>query len=165
MSGWSQILNSNPELRAVVNACERYIPFCFLILIKSLFDHGIGIVVTLGLVLTFIHSNSVVKQQIGRGARRNLGPLIAVSLNLCISTVFIYYMFFDHKLSLSAFFIPPGEVSNFTDLLWVVGINDFFLKFLSVFTKIIVTILPPSLLPYQKRVKLLLLCSLTIVQI
>ena len=22
-SGWSQILNSNPELRAVVNACER----------------------------------------------------------------------------------------------------------------------------------------------
>jgi hypothetical protein len=22
-SGWSQVLNSNPELRAVVNACER----------------------------------------------------------------------------------------------------------------------------------------------
>ena len=23
-SGWSQILNSNPELKAIVNACERY---------------------------------------------------------------------------------------------------------------------------------------------
>jgi len=160
-SGWSQILNSNPELRAVVNACERYIPFCFLVLIKSLFDHGLGIVVTLGLVLTFIHSNSVVKQQIGRQARRNLGPLVAVSLNLCISTVFIYYMFFDEKLSLSAFFIPPGEVANFYDLVWVVGINDFVLKFLAVFTKIIVTVLPPSLLPYQRRGKFYLFIEVT----
>ena len=31
----------------------------------------------------------------------------------------------------SAFFIHPGEVCTFYDLLWVVGINDFFLKFLA----------------------------------
>jgi len=160
-SGWSQILNSNPELKAIVNACERYIPFCILVFIKSVFEHGLGIIVCLGLVLTFLHSNSVVKHQIGRQGRRNLGPLLAVTVNLSICTVFIYYMFFDLKLSLSAFFIPPEEVCSVVDLLWIVGINDFFLKFLSVFTKIIVTVSPAKFLPYQKRGKYYLFIEVT----
>jgi len=160
-SGWAQILNSNPELKAIVNACERYIPFCILVFIKSVFEHGLGIIVCLGLVLTFLHSNSVVKHQIGRQGRRNLGPLLAVTINLSICTVFIHYMFFDSKLSLSAFFIPPEEVSSFVDLLWIVGINDFFLKFLSVFTKIIVTVTPAKFLPYQKRGKYYLFIEVT----
>jgi len=160
-SGWSQILNSNPELKAIVNACERYIPFCILVFIKSVFEHGLGIIVCLGLVLTFLHSNSVVKHQIGRQGRRNVGPLLAVTANLSICTVFIYYMFFDLKLSLSAFFIPPEEVCSFVDLLWIVGINDFFLKFLSVFTKIIVTLLPAKFLPYQRRGKYYLFIEVT----
>jgi hypothetical protein len=160
-SGWAQILNSNPELKAIVNACERYIPFCILVFIKSVFEHGLGIIVCLGLVLTFLHSNSVVKHQIGRQSRRNLGPLLAVTVNLSICTVFIYYMFFDSKLSLSAFFIPPEEVSSFVDLLWIAGINDFFLKFLAVFTKIIVTVTPAKFLPYQKRGKYYLFIEVT----
>jgi len=160
-SGWSQILNSNPELKAIVNACERYIPFCILVFIKSVFEHGLGIIVCLGLVLTFLHSNSVVKHQIGRQGRRNLGPLLAVTINLSICTVFIYYMFFDSKLSLSAFFIPPEEVCSVVDLLWITGINDFFLKFLSVFTKIVVTVSPAKFLPYQKRGKYYLFIEVT----
>jgi len=160
-SGWSQILNSNPELRTVVNACERYIPFCFLILVKSVFDHGLGIIVCLGLVLTFLHSNSVLKHQIGRQARRNLGPLLAISLNLVISSLFIYYMFFNEKLSVTALFIPPAEVATVYDLLWIVGINDFLLKFLSVFCKILVTVSPAKLVPYQKRGKFYLFIEVT----
>ncbi|XP_023347262.1 RING finger and transmembrane domain-containing protein 2 isoform X2 [Eurytemora carolleeae] len=160
-SSWSQILNSNPELRTVASACERYIPFCFLVLIKSVFDHWTGILVCLGLVLTFLHANSVLKHQIGRQARRTLGPLFAVTLNLCFCTFFIYYVFFNDKLSLSAFFIHPGEVCTFYDLLWVVGINDFFLKFLAVLTKIIITVLPPTLVPYQKRGKFYLFVEVT----
>jgi len=160
-SGWSQLLNSNPELRAVVNACEQYIPFCVLVFVKSLFNHGLGIVVFIGLVLTFMHSNSVVKHQIGRQSRRSVGPLMAVSLNICFSSVFLYYMFFNNQLSLSAFFIPPSEVSSFVDMLWIVGINDFILKFISVFTKICVTLLPSRVLPYQKRGKFYLFIEVT----
>ena len=63
-NGWSAILNSNPELKAVVSACEKYIPFLLIILVKSVFEHGTGIIVCCGLVLTFLHANSVLKQQV-----------------------------------------------------------------------------------------------------
>jgi hypothetical protein len=31
----------------------------------------------------------------------------------------------------SAFFVPPERVSTFYDLVWIVGVNDFVLKFIS----------------------------------
>ena len=34
-SGWSAILNSNPELKAIVAACEKYIPFLLIILVRA----------------------------------------------------------------------------------------------------------------------------------
>ena len=63
-NGWSTLLNSNPELKAVVSACEKYIPFLLIVMVKSVFEHGTGIIVCLGLVLTFLHANSVLKQQV-----------------------------------------------------------------------------------------------------
>jgi len=152
-TGWSQLLNSNPELRAVVSACERYIPFLLIILTKSLFEHGTGIVVCCGLVLTFLHANSVLKQQVARQGRRSLGPLLAITVNLCACLIFIYFVFLDSKLCLTAFFIPPQSVETFVDLVWIVGVNDFILKFLCVLAKIGITLLPARLLPYQKRGK------------
>ena len=53
----------------------------------------------------------------------------------------------------SAFFIPPEKVPTFYDLLWIVGVNDFILKFIAVLAKITVTLAPAKLLPYQKRGK------------
>ena len=152
-SGWTAILNSNPELKAIVSACEKYIPFVLIILVKSLFDHGTGIVVCCGLVLTFLHANSVLKQQVSRQARRNFGALCAISINQISCILFIYFVFLDDNLPLSAFFIPPEKVNTFYDLLWIVGVNDFILKFMAVLAKILVTITPARVLPYQKRVK------------
>ena len=51
-------------MKAVVSACEKYIPFLIIILVKSVFEHGTGIIVCCGLVLTFLHANSVLKQQV-----------------------------------------------------------------------------------------------------
>ena len=78
-SGWSAILASNPELRSVVSAAERYIPFVLIVCIKSVFEHGTGIIVCLGLILTFLHANSVVKQQVRTA---DLGLDIARSLGV-----------------------------------------------------------------------------------
>jgi len=160
-NGWSAILNSNPELRAVVSACEKYIPFLLIILIKSLFEHGTGIIVCCGLVLTFLHANSVLKQQVARQSRRNLGALIAISVNLIACILFIYFVFLDDNLCLSAFFVPPEKVPTFYDLLWIVGVNDFILKFIAVLAKILVTVLPAKIMPYQKRGKYYLFFEVT----
>jgi len=160
-NGWSAILNSNPELRAVVSACEKYIPFLLIILVKSVFEHGTGIIVCCGLVLTFLHANSVLKQQVARQSRRNLGALIAISVNLIACILFIYFVFLDENLCLSAFFVPPEKVPTFYDLLWIVGVNDFILKFVAVLAKIVVTLLPAKIMPYQKRGKYYLFFEVT----
>jgi len=160
-NGWSAILNSNPELKAVVSACEKYIPFLIIILVKSVFEHGTGIIVCCGLVLTFLHANSVLKQQVARQARTNCGALLAISINLIACILFIYFVFLDINLPLCAFFIPPDKVPTFYDLLWIVGVNDFILKFIAVLAKIGVTLMPAKMIPYQKRGKYYLFLEVT----
>ena len=95
----------------------------------------------------------MLKQQVSRQARRNFGALCAISINQISCILFIYFVFLDDNLPLSAFFIPPEKVTTFYDLLWIVGVNDFILKFMAVLAKILVTITPARVLPYQKRVK------------
>lgn len=160
-NGWSTLLNSNPELKAVVSACEKYIPFLLIVMVKSVFEHGTGIIVCLGLVLTFLHANSVLKQQVARQARTNCGALLAISINLIACILFIYFVFLDNNLPLSAFFIPPDKVTTFYDLIWIVGVNDFILKFMAVLAKIFVTLMPAKFIPYQKRGKYYLFLEMT----
>ena len=77
---------------------------------------------------------------------------MAISINLIACILFIYFVFLDNNLPLSAFFIPPDKVPTFYDLLWIVGVNDFILKFMAVLAKILVTLMPSRVIPYQKRV-------------
>jgi len=144
-----------------VSACEKYIPFILIILVKSVFEHGKGILVCVGLVLTFLHANSVLRQQVARQSRRNLGALLAISVNMIACCLFIYFVFLDDQLCLSAFFVPPASVTTFYDLLWIVGVNDFVLKFLAVLAKVGVTVLPATIMPYQKRGKYYLFFEVT----
>lgn len=139
-------------------------PFLAIILVKSVFEHGKGIIVCIGLVLTFLtflNANSVLRQQVARQARRNLGVLLAISVNMIACCVFIYFVFLDDQLVLSAFFIPPSAVPTFYDLVWIVGVNDFILKFLAVLAKVVVTVLPARVMPYQKRGKYYLFFEVT----
>ena len=86
-------------------------------MVKSVFEHGTGIIVCCGLVLTFLHANSVLKQQVrlksclfftakysrlqvARQARTNCGALLAISINLIACILFIYFVFLDNNLPL-----------------------------------------------------------------
>ena len=58
------------------------------------------------------------------------------------------------NLIFSAIFLPPAkEVQSLFDLFWMVGVNDFILKFVAVIAKIGLIFVPGKLLPYQKRVR------------
>ena len=67
--------------------------------------------------------------------------LLTFNLDLCI-------LFF------SALFIPNGTaITSLSELLWIVGVNNFVLKFVSVIVKIIVILLPATVLLHRKRVR------------
>ncbi len=131
---------------------EKYIKFFLLLFAKLMFDHGTGIITFGGLLLTFYNANSVVKQQVARQGRRNSLALLAILMNLVACIGFICYMFSDDKIYNSAIFLPPTKVESLYDLLWLVAVNDFMLKFVAVILKIGLIFLPEKLLPYQKRV-------------
>ena len=57
----------------------------------------------------------------------------------------------------SAIFIPSGRVASLSELLWIVGVNDFVLKFVSVIIKIFVILLPSTILQHRKRVSVVCL--------
>ena len=50
------------------------------------------------LVITAIHSDSVIKQQVARQERKNYLALLAVFFNLVACIVFIYYVFQEDKI-------------------------------------------------------------------
>ena len=53
----------------------------------------------------------------------------------------------------SAIFFPPPRVDSLYDLIWLVGVNDFILKFVCVILKVFLVLVPMRFLPYQKRVR------------
>jgi hypothetical protein len=136
--------------------------------VKSVFEHGKGIVVCLGLVLTFLHANSVLRQQVSTkynlpnsqiqfvaaggaaGPEEPGGPARHLCQHAGLLRLHLFRLPRRPALpqvpaavqciaalpTLSAFFIPPLGVPTFYDLVWIVGVNDFVLKFLAVLAKV-----------------------------
>jgi len=158
---FSQMVRTNPELAGVLSACEKYIPFVLILIIKQLYDHSTGIFVCVALIATFYHANSVVCREVSRNGRRALWPLLIVMVNLTACIGLIYFVFEDEKLYLCALFIPNGKITSLSELLWIVGVNNFVLKFVSVIVKILVILLPASVILHRKRGNYFLFIELT----
>ena len=48
--------------------------------------------------------------------------------------------------------MPTGKIESLGELLWIVYVNDFVLKFAAIIVKVVVVLLPPTILPHRKRV-------------
>jgi hypothetical protein len=64
-----------------------------------------GILIFIGLFITFSHANAVVKREIAKQSRRSLTSLLLIVCNLLGCILFIYYMFQDQKLYLRYLFV------------------------------------------------------------
>lgn len=158
----SSLLRTHPEAAGVIKSAEKYIPFILIIAAKCFFDHATGIFVFFALLVTFHHANSVVKSEVSRRARQNNWALLAVLVNLVACMIFIHFVFADSKLFTLSVFMPLStKLESFTELLWIVAINDFMLKYVAVISKIFVVLLPPIALPYRKRGNYFLFIEMT----
>ena len=59
-----------------------------------------GILIFIGLFITFSHANTVVKREIAKQSRRSLTSLLLIVCNLLACILFIYYLFQNEKLYL-----------------------------------------------------------------
>ncbi|GIY84792.1 RING finger and transmembrane domain-containing protein 2 [Caerostris darwini] len=148
------VLRNSPELQALFAFAEKYVPFILILLLKLIFDHRIGILVNLGLFITFCHANAVIKREVAKQGKRRLRNLFLIFINLITSIFVIYTLLADHTLAYALVFIPPYSAPiDFWDVLWIVSVTDFVLRLITVLAKIFVVSLPAKVIAYQKKGK------------
>lgn len=145
-----QPLAEAQQLFAVV---LKYVPFVLILLAKGLYDHHEGIFNIIVLLAVFAHADSAVRKEATKRARRSTSKLCLALLYIACCLVFIFYLFEDEKLYLNLLSIRTySKTLTVWDLLWFVTITDFILKLITVAVKIVITLMPGGVIPFQKRV-------------
>ncbi|CAL1615744.1 unnamed protein product [Knipowitschia caucasica] len=146
------------ELKAVVTWLQRGFPFILILLAKVCFQHKLGLAVCVGMACTFAYANSSLKHQVALREHRSLLVALWILLFLSGNIVYIYYTFRNEELQNSLMFAKPNLDSfDFFDLIWIVGITDFVLKYFTIGLKCFVLFLPKIILAFKSRGKCYLL--------
>ncbi|KAI5633601.1 ring finger domain-containing protein [Phthorimaea operculella] len=145
------------DVRATLNLLIKYAPFYFILFIKFMYDSREAIFTFCVLFCTFSHSNALVRREHGKQMNRSIVALLCEFV-LTSSIVTIIHFFCGHGRLLPNVIMFPGYESpiNVWELLWLVVLTDLIVKIITVNIKIIVTMMPAFLLPFQKRGKVYL---------
>lgn len=153
----TETLRNVIEAQQSLEILQKYLPFLLILIAKGLYDHCEGIFNLIILFVTFMHANSVVKREATKQARRSLSKLFVALLYILACFAFIAYVFEDEKLYLNLIFIPPyKQPVTVWALLWTAGLTDFILKLITIIFKILLTMLPVRIIPFQRRGKVYL---------
>lgn len=152
------------EAQQYLQVILKYVPFLLILLAKAVYDYHDAIFVLIILFTTFAHTNAAVRKEATKRQRRSLTTLSIELLYIIVCTIFVHYVFADDlhnfnvvlNLILIRTFTHPLSVGS---LLWIVTITDFVLKLITVTIKILLTMLPGRILPFQKRVNCLLIIT------
>lgn len=146
--------------RTLLPLMSKGVPFLLLIVVKVLWEHSLGILVMLGLSLTFWHANKMLKNQVSLKERRSLVVLAWIVVFLSSDVYLIFLVFQKQELG-NALILSDTKIEEvgfvLWHLLWVVGITDFIIRFSSITLKSVILALPRKWLPYKFRGKYYLL--------
>uniref|UniRef100_A0A182SZ67 RING-type domain-containing protein n=1 Tax=Anopheles maculatus TaxID=74869 RepID=A0A182SZ67_9DIPT len=151
-------LNQLPESRALIEAVGRYMPLLVIVVAKLSYDHLDGIMHFLLLLLTFYHSNWVVRQEISKQKQRRVMVLLRELIILVLALLILGLVMEWKIICLVILFIPDHmQQESLKGLLFAVCITDLILKLIIIVIKIIVTLMPPSVVDYKSRGKVYLM--------
>lgn len=146
------------ELKAAIAWLQKGLPFILILLAKVCFQHKLGIAVCIGMASTFAYANLTVKHQVSLREKRSVLTALWILVFLIGNMVFLYYTFSTQELYKSLIFLKTSvESMDFFDLLWIAGITDFVLKYITIGFKCLVLILPRIILAFKTRGSLYLL--------
>lgn len=151
-------LSQLPESRAFVEAVGRYGLLLIIVVAKLAYDHLDGIMHFLLLLLTFYHSNWVVRQEISKQKQRRVIVLLRELIILVLALLILGLVMEWKIICLVLLFIPDHmQQESLKGLLFAVCITDLILKLIIIVIKIIVTLMPPSVVDYKSRGKVYLM--------
>nr|XP_012612079.1 RING finger and transmembrane domain-containing protein 2 isoform X3 [Microcebus murinus] len=142
------------ELKAVVCWLQRGLPFILILLAKVCFQHKLGIAVCIGMASTFAYANSTLREQVSLKEKRSVLVILWILAFLAGNTLYVLYTFSSQQLYNSLIFLKPNlETLDFFDLLWIVGIADFVLKYITIALKCLIVALPKIILAVKSKGK------------
>ncbi|XP_055700143.1 RING finger and transmembrane domain-containing protein 2 [Phlebotomus papatasi] len=148
----TEALSQMPEIRAFLQNLSRYMPYVGILLAKSCYDHIDGILDCFVLFVTFCHANWVVRQEVAKKQNKRILALVRVLIYIILAIVIVGFMLERKNIYISLMFASSfSEPFGLRNLLFSVGITDLVLKLITVAVKILITLLPASLLEYKGR--------------
>ncbi|XP_071671986.1 E3 ubiquitin-protein ligase RNFT2 isoform X2 [Patagioenas fasciata] len=141
------------ELKAVISWLQKGLPFILILLAKVCFQHKLGIAVCIGMASTFAYANSTLREQVALKEKRSVLVVFWILAFLTGNTFYLLYTFSSQQLYNSLIFLKPNlERLDFFDLMWIVGIADFILKYLTIALKCLIVALPKIILAVKSKV-------------
>ncbi|NWX13240.1 RNFT2 protein, partial [Aegotheles bennettii] len=150
------------ELKAVIGWLQKGLPFILILLAKVCFQHKLGIAVCIGMASTFAYANSTLREQtlnlslllFPAQEKRSVLVVFWILAFLTGNTLYLLYTFSSQQLYNSLIFLKPNlERLDFFDLMWIVGIADFVLKYLTIALKCLIVALPKIILAVKSKGK------------
>ncbi|XP_038619301.1 RING finger and transmembrane domain-containing protein 2 [Tachyglossus aculeatus] len=146
------------ELKAVVCWLQKGLPFILILLAKACFQHKLGIAVCIGMASTFAYANSTLREQVSLKEKRSVLVTFWILAFLSGNTLYVLYTFSSQPLYNSLVILKANpESPDFFELLWILGIGDFILKYITIALKCLVVALPKILLAVKSKGKFYLL--------
>uniref|UniRef100_A0ABM5F236 E3 ubiquitin-protein ligase RNFT2 isoform X7 n=1 Tax=Pogona vitticeps TaxID=103695 RepID=A0ABM5F236_9SAUR len=140
------------ELKAVMSWLQKGLPFIMILLAKVCFQHKLGIALCIGMASTFAYANSILREQVSLKEKRSVLVVFWIVAFLGGNTLYLLHSFSSQQLYNSLIFLKPNlEKLDFFDLMWIVGITDFVLKYLTIALKCLVVALPKIILAVKSK--------------
>uniref|UniRef100_M3YUQ9 RING-type E3 ubiquitin transferase n=1 Tax=Mustela putorius furo TaxID=9669 RepID=M3YUQ9_MUSPF len=144
--------SSFSEFRYLFKWLHRSLPYILILGVKLVMQHITGISLGIGLLTTFMYANKSIVNQVFLRERCSKIQCAWLLVFLAGSSVLLYYTFHSQSLYYSLIFLNPTlDNSSFWEVLWIVGITDFILKFLFMGLKCLILLMPSFIMPFKSK--------------
>ncbi|NXP18498.1 RNFT1 ligase, partial [Scytalopus superciliaris] len=144
--------SSLSELRYLLQWLHKSLPYLLILCVKLIMQHLIGISLGIGLLTTYAYANKSIVNQVFLRERCSKLQCTWLLLYLTGSSLLLYYTFHSQSLYYSLIFLNPTvDFMNFWEVLWIVGVTDFILKFLFMGFKCFILLVPSFIMSFKSK--------------
>ncbi|NXP50896.1 RNFT1 ligase, partial [Heliornis fulica] len=144
--------SSLSELRYLLQWLHKSLPYILILCVKLIMQHIIGISLGIGLLTTYMYANKSIVNQVFLRERCSKLQCAWLLVYLTGSSLLLYYTFHSQSLYYSLIFLNPTvDFMNFWEVLWIVGITDFILKFLFMSFKCFILLVPSFVMSFKSK--------------
>jgi len=142
------------DLQLLTSWIEQSFPFVILLLIIWIYQHRNGILIFIWAMAIFMNANQTVKRQVALKDKRSVPILAGLAGLLVFHVLFAYFFFRKEELWRYLISLPPRSHLVIWDIFWVIVLNDFAVRFITIAVKCVVIIMVGQISPHKRNTQL-----------